>query len=145
MVNKFVNKTKFRLCFIGIPTFKLLSKHSPENDPRIDIPVIEVTFPNGKSDRLILYYYDAIPNSTNSDPLRSCTYLGNLENEKDASIAVTGCPDAVRNPDKKMLITLFSSQSPGQSSFVINLNHDEKRMIQKYLIVEKRLKFGLTN
>ena len=125
---------------IGTTTFKLVSKHSQWNDPKHDIPVIEVTFSNGHSDRLNLNHYNALPNSANIDHSRLCNYLGNLQNERDATVAVTGCPDAERNAEKKMLITLMSSQSPGQKSFAIDLNYDEKRMIQKHLNVGKGLK-----
>ena len=123
---------------IGTTTFKLVSKHSQWNDPKHDIPVIEVTFSNGHSDRLNLNHYNALPNSANIDHSRLCNYLGNLQNERDVTVAVTGCPDAERNAEKKMLITLMSSQSPGQKSFAIDLNYDEKRMTSRSIKLVKR-------
>ena len=46
-------------------------------------PQISVTFPNGVTDRLVL--------KKHSDRDDHCHYIGNLENERDACVAVTGC------------------------------------------------------
>lgn len=100
----------------GHPTFKLLSSRSGLNDPRTDIPEMEVTFGNGQKDMLVLRHYNALPDSTNIDHTRLCNYLGYLKYEEDARVAVTGCVDE-RNLEGKMYITLLSKRSPYQKSF----------------------------
>ena len=104
---------------IGTTTFTLLSSRSGLNDPKIDIPEMEVTFENGQKDTLVLRHYNAIPDSTNIDHTRLCNYLGYLKYEEDARVAVTGCVDE-RNLEGKMNITLLSKRSPYQKSFFMD-------------------------
>ena len=107
-------------------------------DPKLDIPDIEVTFPNGHSDRLILNHYNALPRSENIDHSRLCNYLGHLRHEKDATVAVTGCANAEQNIEGKIFITLMSRQSPDQKIFIINLKDDEANSISTSWEREKR-------
>ena len=70
---------------IGRAKFKIISSGSQFKDPKFDIPNIEVTFPNGHSDRLHLKHYNALPSSTNIDHSRLCNYLGNLKHDQDTN------------------------------------------------------------
>ena len=107
-------------------------------DPRSNIPDIEVTFPNGQLDKLKLKHYNALPRSTNIDHSRLCNYLGHLQHEKDATVAVTGCADVNRNIEGKIFITLISKQSPDQKLFVIHLKDDETHITSRSGKREKR-------
>ena len=64
--------------------------------------------------------------------------MGHLDNEKDATVAVTGCPDVERNVEQKLFITLMSKQSPNQKSFAINLSQNKERLASRSLNVVKR-------
>lgn len=47
------------------------------------VPQISVTFPDGHSDNLVL--------NKHSDLDDHCNFIGHLENEREACVAVTGC------------------------------------------------------
>ena len=106
---------------IGSTTFQLLSSRSGLNDPRMEIPEMEVRFGNGQKDTLVLRHYNAFPDSTNIDHTKLCNYLGHLKYEEDARVAVTGCLDE-RNLEGKIYITLLSKRSPYQKSFSMDFD-----------------------
>ena len=66
-----------------------------------------------------------MPRSTKVEQDRLCNYLGHLENENDASVAVTGCADD-RNHEGKMYLTIISKRSPYQKSFSLDVNGNVK-------------------
>ena len=100
--------------------FQLSSKKTGTIDPKVDIPEIKVTFPNGVKRRLMLTHHDAIPNSNSIDQSRLCNYLGHVEHdEMDSVVAVTGCLIG-DNQDEKMHITILSQHSPKHKTFSID-------------------------
>jgi len=102
--------------------FQITSTRSGTTDPKLDIPDIEVVFPNGVKQKMILRHYDGIPNSDLADPSLLCNYLGHLEgDEMHSVVAVTGC--LMRDDrDEKMHITLISENSPKHKSFSVDKN-----------------------
>ena len=116
-----VPQRMYILIILATPTFKLLASRSGVVDPETNIPEMEVTFEDGQKDTLVLKHYNALPDSNNIDPSRLCNYLGHLENEKTARVAVTGCVDD-KNLEKKMYISMISARSPYQKLFSMDFD-----------------------
>ena len=102
-------------------SFRILSTFNGPYNPSRDIPDVEVTFKDGETDRFVLDHHVALPFSSKLYHARTCSYLGNLENEVDAKVALTGCMDE-SNVERKMYITILSSRSPFQKSFSIDFD-----------------------
>ena len=67
-----------------------MSFHSLDERTEDSSPKIRVTFPDGYIDNLVLWkHYFNDEDRKNSDD--HCNYVGHLENEKDACVAMTGC------------------------------------------------------
>merc|ERR1711971_137099 len=83
------------------PTFSLSEERSFDGSPKINI-----VFANGKSDTMILTKFN---NGEDEDKIETeeevedCRYLGHLENEPSACIAMVGCPGV-----EKVEFTIFS-------------------------------------
>jgi len=80
---------------VGFATSQVLP-----GQPRIDvrqarsprgIPTIDITFPNGVKDSLVLERFYPTEESRIRRSL-SCNFFGHLENEESACVSVTGCP-----------------------------------------------------
>ena len=98
----------------------MLSTQSRINDPKLDIPEIDVIFANGLKQRMVLHHYNTIPNSETMEHSKLCNYIGHLEgDETDSKVSVTGCLMG-NDPDEKMHITLLSKHSPFQKSFSLD-------------------------
>ena len=69
-----------------VPVFDLLEERSLDGSPSVSI-----TFPDGYSDRLILsrFYINEEAKLTRSE---DCNFIGHLEGEPGACVAMTGCP-----------------------------------------------------
>ena len=92
------------------------------SDPKNNIPLIEVTFPNGVNDIMKLKHINVMPHSKNLDSSRLCNYMGFLEKDREKSvIAVTGCLNR-KTPDGNLLITMFSDNSPGHNYFTVGID-----------------------
>ena len=102
-------------------SFRILSTFNGLYDSSRDIPDVEVTFKDGETDRFVLDHHVALPFSSNLYHARTCSYLGNLENEVDAKVALTGCMDE-SNVERKMYITILSSRSPFRKSFSVDFD-----------------------
>ena len=75
-------------------------------EPRsaLDIPSIAITFANGVKDALVLERFYPTEQSRMEKKV-SCNFIGRLENEKTACVAVTGCPG------EEMAFTIKSKHS----------------------------------
>mgnify|MGYP007015419963 FL=1 len=63
----------------NLPTFTFHEEKSLDGSPSLSI-----NFPNGLTDKLILSKHEDSEES-------HCHYIGHLENERDACVAMTGC------------------------------------------------------
>ena len=88
---------------MNTPTFTLLDSRS---DAPIPIPNIFVTFPDGYSDNLVLNRFYS------ENEADGCHFLGHLENEQEACVAMTGC---IGSEDVEF--TLMSEHAPETSLF----------------------------
>ena len=68
------------------------------------IPSITITFPNGVQDALVLERFYPTEQSQMEKKI-SCNFIGSLENENTACVAVTGCPG------EEMAFTIKSKHS----------------------------------
>ena len=102
-------------------SFRILSTFNGPNNPLRDIPDVEVTFKDGETDRFVLNHHVALPFSSTLQHAKTCSYLGHLENEVDATVGLTGCMDE-SNFERKMYITILSTRSPFQKSFSIDFD-----------------------
>ena len=82
----------------AVPTFSVVS-------PRTDLepPSIEVVFPNGFHDELVLTQYKLFKESKGNE-----NYIGHLKNTPGSSVAVTG---RLSEPGDRMEITLLSEHN----------------------------------
>ena len=69
------------------PTFSLASERSFDGSPKINI-----VFPNGKSDSMILMISDSDLELREETGIDECRYMGYLEKDPEACLAMTGCP-----------------------------------------------------
>ena len=67
------------------PKFTLLEERSTNGAPSVS-----VTFPNGHQDKLVLNRYDANDEDRMANE-EHCNFIGHLENEPEACVAMTGC------------------------------------------------------
>ena len=79
------NSILFILCIDVTPRFKIVEERSSNGAPSVS-----VTFPDGYRDNLVLSRFDA----NDEDRMASaehCNFIGHLENEPEACVAMTGC------------------------------------------------------
>ena len=95
--------------------FKLSSIWYEIIDPVTQVPEIEISFDDNDAQKLILYHYNAMPNSKAIDPSRLCNYIGYLEGDKDSRVSVSGCLSE-KGANEKAFITLFSKDSLYQNT-----------------------------
>ena len=76
---------------------------------RTNVPEMSVTFENGATHEMVLEPYSKSP----------CNFIGQLKNQPDSSVAVTGC---LNNPEDKMHITLLSDLNKRSPTFVVDFN-----------------------
>lgn len=90
-----------------LPSFKVLQDKSLGA-----IPKIKVTFPDGHYDRLVLERYYANDAERHARAM-TCNYIGHLEKESTACVAVTGC---LGKDDLEMTIM---SKHAGPNSMIV--------------------------
>ena len=71
--------------FIDVPMIKVSQDRS-----RTSIPEVQITFPNGHEDRLVLHRH-FVNQAERMEGQMNCNYLGHLEVDTAACVAVTGC------------------------------------------------------
>ena len=68
------------------PMFSLNSERSLDNSPRVTI-----TFPDGYQDTLNLRHFYTNEKEKSVEEANTCAYVGHLEREPEACVAMTGC------------------------------------------------------
>ena len=109
----------------GVPIFKVVSSRTLQEPPSI-----EVIFPNGLHDELVLEHYKLFKDSKDGH-----NYIGYLKNTPGSSVAVTG--DIV-NPEDRMEITLLSPNNKDQMFEVDNFGRTKVIPIPKENKEEKK-------
>ena len=85
----------------GVPVFKVVTSRS-----NLEPPSIDVLFPNGHRDELVLEHYKLFKGSNGGR-----NYIGYLKNTSSSSVAVTG---HLATPSDRMEITLLSEHTADQ-------------------------------
>ena len=88
------------------PSFVLVEERSLNGSPSI-----AVTFPDGYQDTLVLSKFYANEQNRMASKER-CHYIGHLENEHTACVAMTGCVGS-----QDVQFTILSKHSPKSSTF----------------------------
>ena len=93
-------------------------------------PSIFVRFPDGYTDRLILWkhYYNEEDRMTN-EHADDCHYFGHLAKEKDACAAVSGCLG-----EEEILFSIMSVHAPGSTNFVWTKEGDIHILDKKQMV-----------
>ena len=77
---------------LALPNSPKVPKFIVQQDRSMsDIPNIDIVFPDGHEDRMILKRHYVADDDEDTQEL-NCNFLGHLEKDKDACLAVTGCP-----------------------------------------------------
>ena len=87
-LDKTIERTMSRIPDSDPPIFTINSERSINGSPKISL-----TFSNNQTDNLILrkFYTNDSTKSLIDGEEDTCSYIGHLENEKEACVAVTGC------------------------------------------------------
>ena len=71
------------------PNFTLIQENNSNDN---EIPNIEIMFPDGSSDTLVLHRYYSNKMDQQKNNIKSCNFIGYLKNETDACVGLSGCP-----------------------------------------------------
>ena len=94
------------------PSFSLITDRSANDGS----PIVEVTFPNGHSDTMVLsQFVDGIDEPQPES--RDCRYNGHLLSDSEACLAMTGCPGL-----EDVELTILSEHAPGSGMFIWHKN-----------------------
>ena len=90
----------------------------PRPCPRLadDIPEIDIVFPNGHEDSLVLQRYYSSPEARMAGE-KHCNFFGHLKHDSKACVAVTGC-----YPEENMEFTINSQHSTQANMFILEKN-----------------------
>jgi len=92
--------------------FHIVSARSTEESPSI-----QVTFPNGNQDDLVLD-----PFRVNANSAKICSYTGHLRNDPSSRVAVTGC---MNTPGDQMEVTMISHSNVNKM-FLVDFDGNAK-------------------
>ena len=87
------------------------NKHCPRSVNYV--PEIDIVFPNGHEDSLVLQRHYSNPEARMSGE-RHCNFFGHLRHDSKACVAVTGC-----YPEENMELTINSKHSTESNMFVL--------------------------
>ena len=77
---------------LALPNSKLAPKITVQQDRSpLTIPIIDILFPDGHEDKMILKRHFVTDEEKEKQEL-NCNFLGHLQNDREACLAVTGCP-----------------------------------------------------
>ena len=77
------------------------------------LPKIEITFPDGHKDRIVLKRHSVF-NYKKKETGSECNFLGRLEKDRKACLAVTGCPG------QEMKFTIHSKHNTETNKYVLH-------------------------
>ena len=100
------------------------------------IPSIDITFPDGSQDHLVLERHYMCEADKMAKKM-NCNFIGHLANEKEACVAVTGCPG------ERMEFTINSKHAGRGNRFILHQNGTMEK-VESAFKVSYHL-FNLTN
>ena len=116
-----------------LPKFSMIGERSID-----EVPTILIAFPDGSSDALVLDRY-----YSNEDDHKAgfnrCNFIGHLEQETDACVGMTGCPES-----EDVEFTIMSSRLNGSPMYKWKKDGNVERIIHPYM-VKGYLNFSMYN
>ena len=100
------------------------------------IPSIDITFPDGSQDHLVLERHYMCEADKMAKKM-NCNFIGHLANEKEACVAVTGCPG------ERMEFTINSKHAGRGNRFILHQNGTMEK-VESAFKVSYHLLFNLT-
>ena len=98
---------------LAMPNSPNTPKITVQQDRSIStIPKIDIVFPNGHEDKMILKRHHVTENEEENQEL-NCNFLGHLEKDREACLAVTGCPG------QEMEFTIHSRHNVETNKYVL--------------------------
>jgi hypothetical protein len=91
------------------PIFRWDYERQYRSDFGFNPPNLQVRFPNGNSDKIILRQHIPIPELVETRSFDDCLFLGRLQRNTRSSVAVTGCPG-----DSEVQVTIVTASFSGQ-------------------------------
>ena len=96
-------------------------KHEPRitirtSNTRAGIPNIDILFPNGHEDTMVLHRHYDSPQARMDGKLH-CNFFGSLKNDREACVAVTGCHGL-----EDMEFTINSKHSTYTNMYILEKN-----------------------
>ena len=102
-------------CLISAKPFGLPEVNVKETRSANGIPAIDITFPDGFQDKLVLERHYMTEMDRMAQKMH-CNFIGHLANEKEACVAVTGCPG------ERMEFTINSKHAGRGNRFILHQN-----------------------
>ena len=100
------------------------------------IPSIDITFPDGSQDHLVLERHYMCEADKMAKKM-NCNFIGHLANEKEACVAVTGCPG------ERMEFTINSKHAGRGNRFILHQNGTMEKVESAFKVSD--LLFNLIN
>ena len=110
--------------FCSILDLPKVTLHPTNRSAYIEIPSLDITFPNGYADKFCLKRYISSEEEVTSDSSLNCNFFGHLENDKEACVAVTGCPG------RDNLEMTINSKHPSPSNMYILHRNGSLEMVE---------------
>ena len=98
-----------------LPKITINKIKSPRSINDNGIPSIDITFPDGSQDHLVLERHYMCEADKMAKKM-NCNFIGHLANEKEACVAVTGCPG------ERMEFTINSKHAGRGNRFILHQN-----------------------
>ena len=113
-----------------------IHKIKPRSTNDTGIPSIDITFPDGSQDHLVLERHYMCEADKMAKKM-NCNFIGHLANEKEACVAVTGCPG------ERMEFTINSKHAGRGNRFILHQNGTMEKVESAFKVSD--LLFNLIN
>ena len=116
---------------INLPRIHINNIKPRSNDN--GIPSIDITFPDGSQDHLVLERHYMCQADKMAKKM-NCNFIGHLANEKEACVAVTGCPG------ERMEFTINSKHAGRGNRFILHQNGTMEKVESAFKVIISSLK-----
>ena len=113
----------------------VINNINPRINPRSNdngIPSIDITFPDGSQDHLVLERHYMCEADKMAKKM-NCNFIGHLANEKEACVAVTGCPG------ERMEFTINSKHAGRGNRFILHQNGTMEKVESAFKVISSFL------
>ena len=104
-----------------------------------EVPSIDITFPNGMKDSIVLErFYPTKESRTATMP--SCNFFGHLLNDKTACVSVTGCAG-----QDNMEFTINSVNSGPSNMYILHKNGNLEMVESAFMVCKSKCNPDMNN